>query len=114
MPGAARLACAAAYRAGAGIVHLSGIGLAADHEAPTEVVYRHLPNPGWVGPALADVERFAAVLIGPGIGRGDELVEAVERARAYVHRALVGGAHWSLGRGRGPLDHSPATHTENP
>ncbi len=75
MPGAARLACAAAYRAGAGIVHLSGIGLAADHEAPTEVVYRHLPNPGWVAPALADVERFAAVLIGPGIGRGDELVE---------------------------------------
>ena len=48
------------------------------------------------------------------LARGDELVEAVERARAYVHRALVGGAHWSLGRGRGPLDHSPATHTENP
>jgi NAD(P)H-hydrate epimerase len=74
MPGAARLACAAAYRAGAGIVHLSGIGLAVDHEAPTEVVYRHLPDAGWVGSALSDIERFAAVLIGPGIGRGDELV----------------------------------------
>lgn len=74
MPGAARLACAAAYRAGAGIVHLSGIGLAADHEAPTEVVYRTLPDGGWVEPALGDIGRFSAVLIGPGIGRGDELV----------------------------------------
>ena len=89
MPGAARLACAAAYRAGAGIVHLSGIGLSADHEAPTEVVYRHLPDTGWVGPALADVERFAAVLIGPGIGRGDELVDDFIEFVARCPRPLV-------------------------
>ena len=75
MPGAARLACAAAYRAGAGIVHLSGIGMSADHEAPTEVVYRALPDVRWATAALADIDRFAAVLIGPGIGRGDELVD---------------------------------------
>ena len=89
MPGAARLACAAAYRAGAGIVHLSGIGLSADHEAPTEVVYRHLPDTGWVAPALADVERFAAVLVGPGIGRGDELVDDFIEFVARCPRPLV-------------------------
>ena len=75
MPGAARLACAAAYRSGAGIVHLSGIGTAVDVEMPTEVVYRQLPDSSWAGPALADIDRFAAALVGPGIGRGDELVD---------------------------------------
>ena len=47
------------------------------------------------------------------LARGYPLVEAIDHGRAYVHRALVGGAHWSLGSGRGPLDHSPTTHTEN-
>ena len=75
MAGAARLACAAAYRAGAGIVHLSSIGVVGDVDVPTEVVYRQLPTEGWSRAALADIDRFAAALIGPGIGRGDELVD---------------------------------------
>lgn len=75
MPGAARLACAAAYRAGAGIVHLSGVGLGAEPEMPTEVVYRQLPADGWARAALVDIDRFGAAFIGPGIGRGDELVD---------------------------------------
>ena len=75
MPGAARLACGAAYRSGAGIVHLSGLGLTSDPEAPTEVVYRQLPETSWAGAALSDIDRFAAALVGPGIGRGDELVD---------------------------------------
>jgi NAD(P)H-hydrate epimerase len=75
MPGAARLACAAAYRSGAGIVHLSSLGVSGDVEVPTEVVYRHLPEKGWSRVALGDIDRFSAALIGPGIGRGDELVD---------------------------------------
>jgi hydroxymethylpyrimidine/phosphomethylpyrimidine kinase len=30
---------------------------------------------------------------------------AVERAKAYVHRALCGAAGWKLGSGHGPVDH---------
>lgn len=75
MLGAARLACAAAYRAGAGIVHLSCIGVAGDVDVPTEVVHRPFPSEGWARAGLADIERFAAAFIGPGIGRGDELVD---------------------------------------
>jgi NAD(P)H-hydrate epimerase len=75
MPGAARLACAAAYRSGAGIVHLSSLGVSGDVEVPTEVVYRHLPEKGWSRVVLGDIDRFSAALIGPGIGRGDELVD---------------------------------------
>ena len=75
MLGAARLACAAAYRTGAGIVHLSCVGVPGDVDVPTEVVHRPLPGEGWARAALADIERFAAAFIGPGIGRGDELVD---------------------------------------
>ena len=75
MAGAARLACLAAYRAGAGIVHLSSVGITGDVEVPTEVVYRQLPTEGWSRAALTDIDRFAAAFIGPGIGRGDELVD---------------------------------------
>lgn len=75
MSGAARLSCAAACRSGAGIVHLSSPGVAGDVEVPTEVVYRQLPVVGWSRAALADIDRFSAALIGPGIGRGDEIVD---------------------------------------
>ena len=37
--------------------------------------------------------------------KGDGLVDAVAAAKAYVARALAGGATWRLGRGHGPLDH---------
>ncbi|MEY2968642.1 MAG: hypothetical protein RIQ64_1269 [Actinomycetota bacterium] len=75
MLGAARLACAATYRAGAGIVHLSCIGVSGDVEMPTEVVHRPMHLDGWARAALADIDRFASAFVGPGIGRGDELVD---------------------------------------
>ena len=46
-----------------------------------------------------------ASAIAAGLAKGDGLVEAVAGAKAYVARALAGGADWRLGRGHGPLDH---------
>jgi len=77
MMGAAQLSCAAAYRAGAGIVHLSSIGGTPEIIAPLEVVYRTVSETHWADQCLSDIERFASALIGPGMGRGDELVEEV-------------------------------------
>ncbi|PIE31978.1 MAG: NAD(P)H-hydrate dehydratase [Ilumatobacter coccineus] len=79
MDGAAWLACAAAQRAGAGIVVVSSPG----HQvaAPLESVVRPL-TPGNEGAeVLADLDRFHSLVIGPGLGRvgGDELVASIIR-----------------------------------
>jgi len=74
MPGAAALVAAAAMRAGAGIVHLSSRADAATPPSvPTEVVYRQLPATGWADAVCEDVARFAAIVIGPGLGTGDDV-----------------------------------------
>jgi hydroxymethylpyrimidine/phosphomethylpyrimidine kinase len=39
------------------------------------------------------------------LARGAAVPEAVEAAKAFVGRALAGGAGWHLGAGHGPLDH---------
>ena len=46
-----------------------------------------------------------ASALAAGLARGEDLVAAVEAAKAYVLRALAGGAGWRLGAGHGPLDH---------
>ena len=46
-----------------------------------------------------------ASAIAAGLAKGDGLVDAVAAAKAYVARALAGGATWQLGHGHGPLDH---------
>jgi hydroxymethylpyrimidine/phosphomethylpyrimidine kinase len=43
--------------------------------------------------------------IAAGLARGATVPQAVDAAKAFVHRALVGGSHWQLGAGHGPLDH---------
>ncbi|MGH9102689.1 MAG: bifunctional hydroxymethylpyrimidine kinase/phosphomethylpyrimidine kinase [Acidimicrobiales bacterium] len=45
----------------------------------------------------------AAVAAGLALGR--EPLEAVRRAKRYLHGAISGGAAWSLGAGHGPVDH---------
>jgi hydroxyethylthiazole kinase-like uncharacterized protein yjeF len=86
MMGAAQLSCAAAYKAGAGIVHLSSIGGVPETIAPLEVVYRPVSELHWAAQCLSDIERFASALIGPGLGRGDELVDEVFQ---FVSRCSV-------------------------
>ena len=46
-----------------------------------------------------------ASAIAAGLAKGGDVRSAVERAKAYVARALTGGADWRLGAGHGPLDH---------
>jgi hydroxymethylpyrimidine/phosphomethylpyrimidine kinase len=46
---------------------------------------------------------FAASLTA-SLARGEALADAVHSAKAYVARALTGGAAWRLGSGHGPLD----------
>jgi len=81
MPGASLLAAAAAQHAGAGYVKL--LAREADPRTPADVVTDTAP----LGEALAD-ERIAAVLVGPGLGRGGAgkamLGEALRQGRALV------------------------------
>ena len=73
MTGAAHLASAAAFRAGAGYVTLSSPGVEDDPLKPTEVVGRPLPAEGWVEAALEDAERYGSLVVGPGLGAADEV-----------------------------------------
>lgn len=86
MTGACALACAAAMRAGAGIVHASVRGDAPAEGLPTEVVRRPLPPESWSTSVLDDLGRFGALVIGPGLGRGDDIASEV---RAVVRSAAV-------------------------
>lgn len=79
MTGAARLAAAAAMRAGAGYVRLSVPGAAADIAAPTEVVVTSLPAAVWAVEVLPELDRFAALAVGPGLGRSPETQQAARR-----------------------------------
>ncbi len=83
MTGAAHLAAAAAFRAGAGYVTLSGPGVDDDPATPTEVVRRPLPSEGWADAVLADADRYGALAVGPGLGTAAGTVAEV--------RALVAG-----------------------
>lgn len=72
MPGAAALVAAGALRCGAGMVHLSTPGLDHAGSMPTEAVLRPLPAQGWAAEALGTLDRFHALVLGPGLGRSDD------------------------------------------
>lgn len=86
MGGAASLASAAAMRAGAGIVHLSWRGGVDTLQPPTEVVGRALPVEGWGAFVASDIARFSSLLVGPGLGRGDDVSAEV---RDLLTRCVV-------------------------
>jgi NAD(P)H-hydrate epimerase len=69
MTGAPVLAASAAARAGAGYVRLSSPGVHPPLPgAPIELVGTELPHSGWVDEVLEGVQRFKAVVVGPGLG----------------------------------------------
>lgn len=85
MPGAASLASAAAMRAGAGIVHLSTRSTdRSGAQFPTEVVHVPLPEGDWSRFVAADAVRFDSLVIGPGLGRGDDVALEVREVLAAV------------------------------
>ncbi|CAN5546597.1 NAD(P)H-hydrate dehydratase [soil metagenome] len=69
MTGSATLVARAAQRAGAGYVRLSTPGGDPGEGAPTEAVGTALPDDEWDLRVLAGLERFQALVVGPGLGR---------------------------------------------
>lgn len=91
MPGAAVLAASAAARAGAGLVSLAVPGTRVDDgvgrppngvAAPAEIVQRFLPSVDFAASALDDVDRFGALVVGPGLGRGASVLDAARQVVA--------------------------------
>ncbi len=81
MAGAAALATRGAQRAGAGYVRTSTPGGAPGAEVPLEAVGTTLPGDGWAQAVTADLGRFGAVAVGPGLGRSAGTAKEV---RAFV------------------------------
>jgi NAD(P)H-hydrate epimerase len=77
MLGAAELCTAAAARAGSGLVSLSSPGCRPNTRS--EVVQHAIPATDFCDEALADIGRFGALVIGPGLGRDDGTLMAVHR-----------------------------------
>lgn len=92
MAGAATLAARAAQRAGAGYVRLSIPGAAPGEGAPVEAVATALAARGWDGEVLADLHRFGAMVIGPGLGRANAAEVRRVVSKAGVGKAGVGKA----------------------
>lgn len=80
MTGAAHLASRAAQRAGAGYVRLSSPGVQDDPMKPTEAVGHPLPMARWASGLVGDIERFAALAVGPGLGTSPATADAIRRA----------------------------------
>jgi NAD(P)H-hydrate epimerase len=82
MRGAAELCSRAAMRAGAGMVRLGMPGAGPQDLPASEAVARALPGDDWAAEVLSEIERFRALVVGPGLGRG-------EAARAAVRRLVA-------------------------
>jgi NAD(P)H-hydrate epimerase len=75
MLGAGRMSAHAAARAGAGLVTLSSPGC--DPDARSEIIQHRIPATGFHHEVLRDLDRFGALVVGPGIGREDSTIASV-------------------------------------
>lgn len=87
MPGAALLAGHAAQGAGAGYVKLIGSG-GPPPQLPADIVWQCADGAGPVGHALED-SRIGAVVVGPGLGRGDQARALLDAALACPHPLII-------------------------
>jgi NAD(P)H-hydrate epimerase len=96
MTGAAHLAAASAMRAGSGMVAVSSPGI--DSDVPTEVIDRRIPPFDWSGAVLADLHRYHALVIGPGLGREEYTMPSVVTTvlEAVVPAVVDGDALFAL------------------
>jgi len=88
MTGAAEMCSRSALRAGAGLVRLGVPGLDAP-PVPLEVIGRPLPREGWDDRVLDELDRFKALVVGPGLGRSDEQAAAVRGLLSRAPTAAV-------------------------
>lgn len=100
MTGAARLCAAAAQRAGAGMVKAATPGSDDEHGRPIEAVGLSVPATGWATVVLQALERFGALVVGPGLGTGEGTLASVRDvlARSDVPAVVDGDALTALGR----------------
>jgi NAD(P)H-hydrate epimerase len=84
MLGAGRLCAEAAARSGAGLVMLSSPGI--DPDARSEIIQRRIPASDFHGEVFSDLDRFGALVIGPGLGREEG---AVDSARELIADATL-------------------------
>lgn len=116
MVGAARHAAQAALRAGAGYVRL-GVPGAAGHDLPIgEAVGIGLPADDWDAAVLEEIDRFKALVVGPGLGLSDGDVAAIRRliSKAPVPTVVDASALTALGGEAASVlagRHSPAVLT---
>jgi ADP-dependent NAD(P)H-hydrate dehydratase / NAD(P)H-hydrate epimerase len=98
MTGAPRLVAHAAMRTGAGMVHLSVPGMTLV-DAPIEIVQRSLPSTAWAEVALASLDRFHAVVVGPGLGRSDDTAANIRKLviEAPLPMVIDGDGLFALG-----------------
>ncbi|HEV3227735.1 MAG TPA: NAD(P)H-hydrate dehydratase, partial [Acidimicrobiales bacterium] len=94
------LASRGAQRAGAGYVRLSTPGSAPGERAPVEVVGTALPSADWAAEVVDGLGRFAALVIGPGLGTGTTTATEVRKVvgRASVPTVVDGDALTAIGR----------------
>ena len=84
MAGAGRLCAAGAARAGAGLVSLSSPGTRPG--ARDEVIQHDVAEADFATEVVEELDRFGALVIGPGLGRHDDIVSSV---RAVIADAAV-------------------------
>jgi hydroxyethylthiazole kinase-like uncharacterized protein yjeF len=98
MTGAPRLVAHAAMRTGAGMVHLSIPGMTLT-DAPIEIVQRPLPSTSWADAALASLDRFHAIVVGPGLGRSDDTAASIRKIviEAPLPMVIDGDGLFALG-----------------
>lgn len=96
MTGAAHLTAASAMRAGSGIVAVSSPGI--DSDVPIEVIDRRIPPFDWSTAVLADLHRYHALVIGPGLGREEYTMPSVVTTvlEAVVPTVVDGDALFAL------------------
>src|SRR5437764_1415010 len=99
MMGAAQLCARAAMRAGAGYVRLGSPGVHAEDLPIGEHVGRSLPYMDWDAEVLDDIDRYKALVVGPGLGRDDYTSAEIRTllAEAGVPALVDGDGLYALG-----------------
>ena len=101
MEGAAILCSRGAMAGGAGMIRLGSPG---DPSAawPTEAVRMHLPPDRWSGAFLEAASKCKAIVIGPGLGTGEDVAEEIRAVVAEAPVPLVIDADALTALGDGP------------